>query len=478
MTLNTHEEANTPNQYGWRQVAPLQYSRPLGDMEKAFATLGAFGHAHDSECSAIDFPTTFTYESTTEPDVTKAVRRVWQLMRLEFLTIGATVDMKTKTMVYPAITSELDLEKFADETFHVVPWPFKTFDAVSLPKPSPVGFLYFCQKTPGSNVYEILPHTAHWRVDGFGGIQFVDKFLSALSAGARVTSIPSIQEQVDKLPATVEEMASIPETPSPEATALVAESTETMSNHMPSIGMRLTRPPTSRPGPVQNARVKLNKEETMKLMKGCKSKGVKFMGALNAAFVLALRKIAPENHKHRNYVSFIPISIRAMMPEPYGGADYCMSASVFPVPLTQPYGSGFHEMATNFQKACDVRNLPEFLSSVRLRASMFEKMVDFKPPEEWGPNTTAFLNPLGDIGVFVKPDRDLGVAKISVIDAFPSTHVMAKENPIYTYIFRGELHFIANYNEAYYSHHELIRLMETFLYTLEEQLRPERQARL
>ena len=105
-------------------------------------------------------------------------------------------------------------------------------------------------------------------------------------------------------------------------------------------------------------------------------------------------------------------------------------------------------------------------------------MVGFQPPKEWGPITTTFLNPLGDMGMFVKLDRDLGVAKVSVTDIFPSTHIVAKENPIYAYTLRGKLHLIANYNEAYYSHNELLRLMETFLDTLDEQLKPERQARL
>ena len=466
-TNGTQNGAQNP--FAWRQVGPLKYSRPLGDMDKAFVTLGGFGHKLDTECGTIDCVTSFTYQSTTQPDVAKAVREVWKYMRFEYSVLGAIVDRKNQTMDYYPITSDAELEEWTDKTFHVVKWP--TFDAVSLPKPDVLPALYFSEKNAATHEYEIIPHSGHWRIDGFGGYQFLDRLFDHLSSGVRVTSIPSIQEQVEKLPITVEEMAKVPTTPSPEAVALVAKSSKLVSSHMPSVGMPLSHSPTALPGPVQNARVALSKEATIGLLKRCKIKGVRFNGALNAAFVLALRKLAPESHKNRDYVAFVPLSIRSILPPPYSGPDYCVSASVLPIPLVHPRGLGFNEMSENFQRACAVRILPEFLASVRLQAAAFEKAVGFQAPEEWGPNTTAFLNPLGDIGAFLRLERDTDIAKIHVTDAYPSTHIMAKEIPIYAYTFSGELTFMANYNEAYYSHDEVINLIQTFLATLDEQLK-------
>ena len=482
MTLHTHEEAgtqNTPqNHFAWREVAPLQYSRPLGDMEKVFVAFSTYGRQFGTECAAIDGVYTFTYEPATESNVIDAMRHALKLLRLEFLTLGATVDGRNQTMNYHPITSNFELEAWIDETFHVVPWPFKPFDAVSLPKPSILPGFYLGEKTPGSNEYELVLHSAHWRMDGIGTHVFVNRLFNYLSSGAGVTTIPSVQQQVERLPPTIEEIGSIPTTPSPEATALVTESAETMSSHMPSAGMALSHSPSSPPGPVQNAHVIISKEATTSLMRRCKSKGVRFNPALNAAFVLALRKITPESHKNRDYVGIVPVSIRSMLPKPYNGEDYSVSASVLSIPLVQPRGLGFHELAENFQRTCNVKDSPEFLNSVRARTSMFHSLVGWQPPEEWGPITTALFNPMGDLGMLIKPERDFGVAKVSVTQVLCSTHIIGRENPVYAYTFRGQLNLTANYNEAYYSHEELIRFMEIILDTFDEQLKPERQARL
>lgn len=469
----------------WTETSPGHYTRSLGEIEKFFVLMGAAGHPIDRDCASLSGMVTVTYrpkikrsDPSKDPpsswDIVRAARHAWMQLRADLTAQAVELNPEEQTLSYDAITSQADLEEWADRTFILGFPPLTPEDVAAASKPTigPAVMTFF--PDPSSDTHRLIFHTTHWRFDAQGSLQLVERYLDLLTEvnlDDTTIPIPSQKEQAERLTPPFEAVCGVPTMFSDETTKKIEEEFAHCRRNFPSLGMPI---PDAQypfmPASARATKITLSKEMTKRVFAACKANKVTLTGAFNAAMVMALQELAPREHKGRSYAFASPVSLRAAVPWPYFTSAHCVGVYVSAVLNVQEPGHDFLQMCQNFEKSYAARSSRDFLMESVKRVTELANFLVMERPEEWGIDTKPMLNALGQAERMITEHRTSPHSSVTIGDMLPAIDVLTPENPMYVYTWRRELTLCTCYNDAYYTEQRIHQFMDRIFSVLEREL--------
>ncbi|KAI1760615.1 hypothetical protein GGR53DRAFT_525929, partial [Hypoxylon sp. FL1150] len=307
------------------KIPPVQsgtFSRPLGTLENFFSHIGQIedrsNREHTSFFTALQvrFPPTLT-------NVDGYIMRAWEEVGRRFPALRAE------------ISSPNELGRYKESMITVQPWNRSDFRAsFSVHRNCPNVDVLFSTASPRRTTAtcywlpdpgQIVIWTAHWRTDGFGLILLAETFLSTLADSLQTGLDASLDDDCIEhplsLPPSLEDLVHKYAQVTPDAAADADDLVKIFVDGGRSVGIP-TRPGASAATPTvcERAAIRMNTEDSARLVNACRSRGVSVTSAINAALIRATARF-PQDPGADSYVFFAPVNLRG--PLITAGAQEC-----------------------------------------------------------------------------------------------------------------------------------------------------------
>ena len=447
----------------WVETSTGHWQRPIGENEKFIKAIGDRAHAAGREHWSVTSAATLRLPaSQSDVELPAKLREAWQALRLEHPSIACTAQNDTLTYVVPDIKA---LEQWTEETFTIHNEDISTVDLVANIKPSKYVVGHYLTKTS-----QIIVHLAHWRTDGFGALQLIDAYVSALSDIISGTSSLQWGQEPASLCPSVEEVLSLPEAPTPEIKAAADKYIATLAHARGGIGVTFKGDGSTLPQGTRSVTLQLSEHLTNSIVSACKARGLSVLSAVHASCASITHANAPEERKGQHYTSTIRLSLRPHMPSPYNTAEYAAAICTGGYMCKAPASQSWAETATQYNREYASGVTPELLSSRRQYAVQVQELFAKGLPQPNPPPSEVDISSVDDAEKLVSPVHGQDEGKIKVLDVSVGVETLTRQMYCFFWMFRGRMQFSLVYNEAFYDEEVPRRLLDQLKQTLEMEL--------
>ena len=424
----------------WKETAPGRFERPFDSIEMFFVALARGTAPINREHYSLNIAAKFQAPFSSQ-DALRRFKNAWITMRYDHPEIASTMQGNTK--VYETLDAS-GLDAWLQETFVVAADTASVEDLVASFQPRSLATVYFL---PHSR--EILIHTSHWRMDGIGGIHFLNNFFAAV---AKPRSIEFGNEGRNLTPSRDEAASFVTAGNGRDESQIDQAATDllaTLTDNMPSLGLP-TDPQAVMPQGTRRLEHRLDTTMTSRIVSACNAMNVTVTVAVHSAMIQATQQLASAETAGKKYASWGLFSLRPGLPSPFNDtAAHATSVNVMGLPIVVS--------PTTFSK-----NLPHLRhfykqplptsahsSLAPLMLPYSHKIVDLvsRPP---GPDTPPLSEPvLSSLGV-MDPYLDGGHGEVEIEGFFLGGEIDTRQILCHLWTWRGEMVLSACYNEAFY----------------------------
>ena len=349
--------------------------------------------------------------------------------------------MQGETMEY-TVPNEATIQNWLEESFIVDAETPSSNDLVASFKPPPVATLYYLPRTS-----EVAVHSSHWRIDGIGILQLLDRFFSLVVEGHDV----KFGDEGKNLSPSLEEVAGCPSQPTSEIEGFVSKLVSETWAHMPSVGLPFKGDVSTLPEGTRHQSITFSESASHAIVTGCKAKGVSVTAAFIAAFATASYALANPSTAGQDYTPIIPTNLRQYLPEPFSSSVHAVSAFLTGIGPTVPPGESWNEYAQSLNKQLKGFYSESFSHSLREYAREYQKVFLAPPPEDEPLRSDISLSSLGIIDTYFQKEHTGSTGtKVSVDSVHVNLEMGSRQMTAYVWTFSGCLNLSMNYNEAYH----------------------------
>jgi len=467
------------------------FSRHVGTLEDLFNNIsevrGSINREHTSffVVLQVHFP-------PTHADVEDYIARAWLGLGQRYPALRAQISPPTK----------FDTRK--QSRISVQPWDEANFRAsfsthpdcpnvdVLFSTPSPKRTTATCHWLPDPG--QVVIRTAHWRSDGFGLVLLADSFLSALADTLQKGSSAPLgnngNKQLLAIPPSLEDLVRkhLP-APPPEAAAEVDDIVETFANGRQSIGFP-TRPnaSTATPSMCERAAIRMNAEDSAKLVSGCRTHSISVTSAVNAAVIRTAAQFPQDPGAHA-YAIFAPVDFRGSLMA--AGAQDCSQptgnyVSGAPLRIDRVVGKSFrnlaHELNDIYSQDFTRYQMPgaaKALSLLQLTDPYIQgiaKLFALFPSPGCPFPKAPVISSFGKMDMLVKreyggdSDDTAGASKLRVTDFWVSCDCATPMITFNPYSWGGEITLSSAWDSSYYEREFVIAVLKSTMAELIEGL--------
>jgi hypothetical protein len=474
---SNHPDLNMP--WTTAEHSPNTLTRRLGPNEVFIKLVSDPGHPFGREHWAVNYTATISPRGTFttlsgEPDLLPTlIRYSWLHLRFQHPSLAAHPDSNSN-VVYTVPDSPDALTEWASQTFTVKPDAQSADEVIPTTAPSADAQLYY---VPQSS--ELLLHTAHWRMDGVGGLlllgQLVDLMVShadTLLSGKLPDPFDSFHwgSEVARLAPPVEEAGNMPLTASDEQKAIAHGAAGTFVLAAGALGVPYTGDTSSEPSGTQAAELKFSPETTSAALSATKARGIGITAAVHASLAAVNFRHAIAVHQGRHYTSTIKQSLRPYLPEPY--STPAAAAGLYTSGwLVRVEASGtWEENARMYQAEYEKGISREYLQAHREYASTLVELIKNLPiPTE--PPSDIDISSMGIMEKYLgreygTPERGFGITHVGV-----GVEILSRQGVVFVWTFRDQLTLRLVYNEAFHTPGEMTEILHDVQAELLKQLR-------
>lgn len=286
------------------------------------------------------------------------VRRAWVRILYEQPQLAATFDYGTGTATYTTIT-ETSLDSWLQETF-IVTQAEETYKC-AVPRDKPI----LCVNP---NTREMLFRTPHSYLDGMGTVLLWSDLISHI---ANATPSPMFGDKIHSLAPVFEVAAAVPAT-QPADLELGKKMMTDFIFGPPSIGLPF------RPGPSAShsiSEIRLSVEDSDKIVKACRKRGITVTHAVHAALILATAECSTLPGTER-YTSMQYHNWRSRLQSQFRSSHVALYTGMFPMCIPLPSGAStpFSSLAQDMKHIYTSTNASEEV--VRAHAPWWQSLAD------------------------------------------------------------------------------------------------------
>ncbi|KAJ5356108.1 hypothetical protein N7517_010717 [Penicillium concentricum] len=447
--------------------SPNNFTRPLGPNEVFIKLISDPGHPLGREHWAINYTATISPRGafkalSDSPDLLPSlIRYSWLHLRFQHPSLAAHPDSNSNA-VYTVPDSADALNEWASQTFTVEADAQSANEVIPTIAPAADARLYY---VPQSN--ELLLHTAHWRMDGVGGLlllgQLVDLMVShadTLVSGKLPDPFDSFQwgSEVTRLAPPVEEAGNMPLTATDEQKAVAHGTVGTFALVAGALGVPYTGDAATVPSGTRAAELKFSPTTTSAAVSAAKARGVGMTAAVHASLAAVNFRHAIIEHQGRHYTSTIKQSLRPYLPEPY--STPAAAAGLYTSGwLARVDRSGtWEENARMYQVEYEKGISSEYLQAHREYAStLVDVMKNLPAPTE--PPSDIDISSMGIMEKYLEreygtPERGIGITHAGV-----GVEIISRQGVVFVWTFRDQLTLRLVYNEAFHTPEQMTEFL-------------------
>ncbi|KAJ5200131.1 hypothetical protein N7491_009068 [Penicillium cf. griseofulvum] len=459
--------------------SPNTFGRPLGPNEVFIKLVSDPGHPLGREHWAINYTATisprgaFAALSGSPGLLSSLIRYSWLHLRFQHPSLAAHPDSNSN-VIYTVPDSTDTLSKWASRTFTVEADAQSANEVIPTIAPAADARLYYITKSS-----ELLLHTAHWRMDGVGGLlllgQLVDLMVShadTLLSGKLPDPFHSFHwgSEVARLTPPVEEAGNMPLTATDEQKAVAHGAVGTFALAAGALGIPYTGDAMSVPSGTRAAEVKFSPATTSAAVSAAKSCGVGITAAVHASLAAVNFRHAIVEHRGRHYTSTIKQSLRPYLPEPYStpaaAAGLYTSGWLVRVEPSRTW----EENARMYQREYEKGISSEYLQAHREYASTLVEVMKTLPTPTESPSDID-ISSMGIMEKYLEreygtPERGFGITNAGV-----GVEIISRQGVVFVWTFRDQLTLRLVYNQAFHTPWQMTEFLRDIQADLLEQLR-------
>lgn len=390
------------------------------------------------------------------------VRKAWKVFRFNHPSIASTAGANTVDYLVPDAKA---LEQWTDETLDIVSDPNTTADTLFANfKPTPYITGHFLPHTG-----QFVLHAAHWRTDGYGGLQLLNAFFDALASNIDPATLPWGDEPARLVP-SIEEVLELPEEPTPEIQAATAECLRSGAVVAGSIGLPYLGDLDTKPRGTHSIRRSLPESTTAAVLAACDARNLMPLSAVHASLAAAnFIGSAASANGDGHYTSTMRFGLRPYLREPYNTAQSASALYSGSYMAKVDPGNSWEENAARYNELYTAGLSNEFLIARRQFAAqvlgMLEKTGSLGPPR-----SEVDMSSVDDAEKLVSPVHRSGGGVLEVDDINLGVECVARETYLFYWMFRGKIEFNLTYNEAFYEKASMEEVMNTIVDALKKGL--------
>ncbi|KGO70654.1 hypothetical protein PITC_055450 [Penicillium italicum] len=461
------------------ESSPNTFTRPLGPNEVFIKLVSDPGHPLGRENWAVNYTATiaprgaFTALSNSPDLLPTLIRYSWLHLRFQHPSLAAHPDSNSN-VVYTVPDSTDALSQWATETFSTEADAQSVNDIIPTIAPADDARLYYIPKSS-----ELLLHTAHWRMDGVGGLfllgQLVDMMVShadTLLSGKLPDPFDSFQwgSEVARLSLPVEEAGNMPLTVTDEQKAVAHGAVGTFALAAGALGVSYTGNASSVPSGTRAAELKFSPATTSAVVSAAKARGVGVTAAVHASLAAANFRNAIPEHQGRHYTSTIKLSLRPYLPEPYStpaaAAGLYTSGWLARVNASTTWEENARLFHAEYQKGIS----SEYLQGHREYASTLVEVIKNLPsPTE--PPSDVDISSMGILEKYLQREYGTLERGFGIMNAGVGVEILSRQGVVFVWTFRDQLTLRLVYNEAFHTPEQMTEFLQDLQADLLKELR-------
>ncbi|KAK2810541.1 hypothetical protein FQN50_002798 [Emmonsiellopsis sp. PD_5] len=426
----------------WKEVSPGKWERPLDSSEILLKLQADEFQSKNKEHWALNIHAVVRFDGTPQQEVVAALRLAWIQTRYHHPLIAAQLSGTNHVYQVPDATG---VETWANETF-IVDNKESAADFWLTSQLMDYPSLYYFSKTS-----ELVMRIHHWLIDGMGGMNLLDRFLTYLSSE---TTIPSFGSEYVRLPPTHKESAGLPAKASPAAEAAAQDALVSYVSKFPSVGLPFL---SGTAGGTRVFRLGSSSSTLSSLLAQTRKHELGFAAAVQAAVALATRERAPKAISKQPFLTTAFFNHRKYLQEPYNNSTkWPMSVWMMALPISQPEAD-FTTTAKNFQAMYgqDLTVGKNFATEWwDAFCFHFGEVLLMPLPDGMPLPSQPQLSSIGSLDGFIKA-RYEGKIAVEVMDVEPVVENMRPQVMVFQWSFAGKWYLNACYNENLYAEGEV-----------------------
>ncbi|AEO64819.1 uncharacterized protein THITE_124062 [Thermothielavioides terrestris NRRL 8126] len=388
--------------------------------------------------------------STGPETLSEKLRQAWTWLRCDFPALTVFEEGGRKTYLE---ANAANIETWVNDTFWVDDEADAARDVVADLHLRRLPCLVFVPRS-----FEVLFHCSHWRIDALGACTVLDRLFDILFELAR-TKPESLQPprwelEHEHLSASLEDAYGCAPMPTP-STEAKAEDVRRRNFDLsyPSAGLSYQGDQSTSPGKSQCQTVALERDASEQLIRACKARGFSVTAAVHAASAASV--LADSDCD--NYSTVVSVNLRPLLP---GGASaYACGTYVTGITHSLRRSDNFEtwcrQLTSGYRGDWDPAAYMDALRSIyRVHGETLASMAasGARPPAS---NVT--VSSLGVIDKYLRPVH--GAVEVETFHL--GSAIMGRQPTLYIWTFRGRLTLSVDYNEAYYSVHQVSALLDS-----------------
>ncbi|CAF9926181.1 hypothetical protein IMSHALPRED_006887 [Imshaugia aleurites] len=444
----------------WKMVSEGRFERPLGETEKLLWLIGASAFAFGKDEWHL-FTTARLHlgcEALLGDEAVAALRKAWKSLRFEHPSIAVITDGATLTYDVPDVSS---LEQWADKTFIVDRDTEEAEDVIASIGPCEQAQLHVLPHTR-----QIVLHTAHWRSDGRGLPQLLDRLLHFMTH----PQLSSLRwgEETSRLTICLEDAANMIDQVSPADQARVKEMAGQLLKGSPALTISCIGDTDTQPGSPRRCLLSLTALQTAALISTCRARNLTVTAAVHAAIATTNIAHATLSSKGLDYRSSIRRDLRARLKEPHNSpasaAALFNTATIFSLPADGTWTDFAKHLTDEYRGSYDDEQF-------RLHRVYYRQLVadiTHAATESSGTARAADvdISSIGLVENLLRREYGEGPGLVQVEDMAVSVNTCSRQAAVFVFTFRDCLNLYMTYNEAFYAR----EYMKRFLTEIKERL--------
>ncbi|OJJ99927.1 hypothetical protein ASPACDRAFT_119807 [Aspergillus aculeatus ATCC 16872] len=451
--------------------SPNTFTRPLGPNETFIKLVSDPGHPLGREHWAVNYTVAIQPhgDSATADLLPPLIRYSWLHLRFQHPSLAAHPDASNTNLVYTVPDSADALSQWASETFSVEADAQCADDVIRRIAPAPDARLYYIPETG-----ELLLHSAHWRMDGVGGLlllgQLVDLMASHCGEEEKKKQLRPEDafeafpwgSEVERLAPPVEEAGNMPLTATEEQKAIAHGAVGTFALAAGAMGVPYLGDGSTVPSGTRAAELRFSPAITAAAVAAAKARGISITAAVHAslAAVNFRRAIADHRHQSRHYTSTIKQSLRPYLPPPY--STPAMAAALFTsgwLARVDPASNTWEEMARKYQAEYQKGISSDYLQGHREYASILVEVIRNLPtPEE--PPSDIDISSMGIMEQYLQREYGTPERGFSITHAGVGVEMLSRQGVVFVWTFRDQLTLRLVYNEAFHPPEQMTEFLK------------------
>jgi 15-O-acetyltransferase Tri3 len=445
----------------WNETNSGNLRSELGQVEKVYRNISTLFLPLNKEHWVIHCICTL---QALPGNIVDSLRNAWKTLRFEYPDIGVIPDgVAYKT--YSTVDG-LDLQNWLDETFFVQ-HEGTAKDIIEAAKPNSFPSLYYF---PTSR--EVLFLSAHWRIDGVGTLNVLDRLFSMVANDVvdPAATLPWGTEHGGLSPCLEDAIGASSEYSDEMRTYARDAIADFHKNAVQKTSFPFKGDMKTPPASSLNETVQFTATSTSAIIQACKSRQISVTAAVHTALAEVYFEYTGPEDTESDYTTATSVNMRKYLPSPYNSSSHPFQPYVTSITPTVSRHSSFAERTAALMADYTDWYNEDFRKCLRLIYQYHADALSMPPAPGSPPRPPPSGLSLSSLGLVEKLLRADFADNLRLDRIHFGVSMLTRQILLYVWTFNNQLTLSVNYNDAYYDQATIYDVLRRMVKALEQGL--------